>query len=227
MIIKFIHSAALAFKANSFTFYLFLAAWRSKCFILLLKVIHAGVVRLRKWGLIVLQTLNYPCGYINKNIYLTIIILFTILIAYFIRLLGLEKIVSIASELSIPSIFILSLLGLNTIWLKFIVITKSYYLLSFLFLVYSSAYKSNTLSLSSECSSSSMRCGIYLFINCLILLLLSILAYKNDLGIANSDPYRMFDFIIKNFNLANKEITIFPLLIIIYSFICAITLACI
>lgn len=81
-------------------------------------------------GMIVLQILSYPCGYISKNIYFSLVILFTIIVAYFIRLLGLEEIVIISNELSIPSFLIIVLLVLNTVWLKFLFITKSYFLLS-------------------------------------------------------------------------------------------------
>jgi hypothetical protein len=41
--------------------------------------------------MILLQVLNYPSGFISKNIYLTVAILFSVIIAYFIRLFGLDQ----------------------------------------------------------------------------------------------------------------------------------------
>jgi hypothetical protein len=49
----------------------------------------------------ILQVLNYPCGFKSKNIYLSIGILFSVVIAYLIRLWGLDNIVIwICSSLS-------------------------------------------------------------------------------------------------------------------------------
>jgi hypothetical protein len=171
------------------------------------------------------QILSYPCGFISKNIYLTISILFSVVVAYLVRLSGLENIVNLFSN---SSAFVYSfwtsivffLLIFNSIYLKFIIFTKFYFLVKYA--------KSNVFSnYSSKIA--------YLFVNCIFLLLISFIIYRNEEVLLYTDPncYAHLFFCASIPCCASasipmgegEDIFIIPKVLILYGYICAITFA--
>ena len=127
----------------------------------------------------------FPCGYRTSNILFIASILVCALSSYLVRLVGIENLDLVIQFLGVATstggltiqtyiylqIVILILVGLNNIYLKFLVITKVYYLIRYTNGFYIPSIINRIL---------------YLLINGLFILLISVIILKNDFALIST-----------------------------------------